>query len=276
MSKVENFINAIAPLAVNEYLSRDKWILPSICIAQAALESGWDLEAKTVFGIKGEGFVATTTEYYDGHKTVIEDSFRLYPDLASSVVGYYDFLRDTPRYEKALNNSDYKDAVDKLIHTTDGQAYATAPNYIETVIAIIEQNNLTRFDVRTTKEEPKLNTPTTATYTVVPGDSYWAIAEKLGDASRFQEIQQLNNGKPLFAGNVIVVPNDMVKAETKTEVKVEPKKDYKEYTVKSGDSFWAIADSEMGDGAKMYQLANYNGLTIGSTIYAGQILKIPN
>lgn len=155
-TKTDNFINAIAPLAVNEYLSRDKWILPSVCIAQAALESGWNLNATSVFGIKGDGFKATTTEYYDGHKTVIEDSFRAYPDLASSVVGYYDFLRDTPRYEKALNNNDYKDAVDKLIHTTDGAPYATAPNYIETVISIIEDFDLTRFDVR---EEPKTQLP---------------------------------------------------------------------------------------------------------------------
>lgn len=272
-TKTDNFINTIAPLAVNEYLSREKWILPSVCIAQAALESGWNLEAKSVFGIKGEGFKATTTEYYNGNKTVIEDNFRAYPDLASSVVGYYDLLRDTPRYEKALNNADYKDTVDKLIHTTDGYPYATAPNYIETVISIIEDFDLTRFDSREVKkpvEEPKYHE-----YVVVRGDSYWAIAEKFGNASRFQEIQKLNGSKPLYAGNIVKVPMDMVKVDVKEEVKTEPKKNYKEYTVKAGDSFWAIADSEMGDGSKMYQLANFNGMTIESTIHKGQVLKIP-
>lgn len=272
-TKTDNFINTIAPLAVNEYLSREVWILPSVCIAQAALESGWNLEAKSVFGIKGEGFKSTTTEYYNGNKTIIEDSFRLYPDLASSVVGYYDFLRDTPRYEKALNNTDYKDTVDKLIHTTDGAPYATAPNYIETVISIIEDFDLTRFDSREVKkpvEEPKYHE-----YVVVRGDSYWAIAEKFGDASRFQEIQELNDSKPLYAGNIVKVPMDMVQTEEKEEVKVETKKDYKEYVVKAGDGFWAIADSEMGDGSKMYQLANFNGMTIESTIHKGQVLKIP-
>lgn len=272
-TKTDNFINAIAPLAVNEYLSREKWILPSVCIAQAALESGWNLQAKSVFGIKGEGFKATTTEYYNGNKTVIEDSFRAYPDLASSVIGYYDFLRDTPRYEKALNNTDYKDTVDKLIHTTDGHPYATAPNYIETVISIIEDFDLTRFDSREVKkpvEESKYHE-----YVVVRGDSYWAIAEKFGNASRFQEIQELNGSKPLYAGNIVKVPMDMVKTDTKEEVKTEPKKNYKEYTVKAGDGFWAIADREMGDGSKMYQLANFNGMTIESTIFTGQVLKIP-
>lgn len=151
--KTDNFINGIAPLAVNEYLSRGKWILPSVCIAQAALESGWNLEAKTLFGIKGEGFKASTTEYYNGHKVEIEASFRDYGGVAGSVVGYYDFLANTPRYAGVINNSNYKDAVDKLIHTVDGLAYATDPDYINKVVSIIEKYNLTRFDVRPSESE---------------------------------------------------------------------------------------------------------------------------
>lgn len=150
--KTDNFIKTVGTLARNEYLSRDVWILPSVCIAQGALESGWNLEASSLFGIKGEGFTATTSEYYNGHYVEIEDSFRSYPNVASAVVGYYDFLRDTPRYANALNNSDYRDAVDKLIHTTDGAPYATDPEYISKVISIIEQYNLTEWDVREDKE----------------------------------------------------------------------------------------------------------------------------
>ena len=146
--KTDNFIRTIGTLARNEYLSRDVWILPSVCIAQGALESGWNLNAKTLFGIKGKGFTATTSEYYNGNKVTIEASFRAYPNVASSVVGYYDFLASTPRYAKALNNYDYKDAVDKLIHTTDGLAYATDPNYISKIVSIIEQYNLTEWDAR--------------------------------------------------------------------------------------------------------------------------------
>ena len=146
--KTNNFISTIGTLARNEYLSREKWILPSVCIAQGALESGWNLNAKTLFGIKGKGFTATTSEYYNGNKVTIEASFRAYPNVASSVVGYYDFLANTPRYAKALNNPNYKDAVDKLIHTTDGLAYATNPNYISKVVSIIEQYNLTKWDKR--------------------------------------------------------------------------------------------------------------------------------
>ena len=154
--KTDDFIKTIGALARNEYMSRDKWILPSVCIAQGALESGWNLNAKTLFGIKGKGFTATTNEYYNGNKVTIEASFRAYPNVASSVVGYYDFLANTPRYAKALNNSDYRDAVDKLIHTTDGLAYATDPNYISKVISIIEQYNLTEWDAREVQPQAQL------------------------------------------------------------------------------------------------------------------------
>ena len=154
--KTDNFINTIGTLARNEYLSREKWILPSVCIAQGALESGWNLNAKTLFGIKGKGFTATTSEYYNGNKVTIEASFRAYPNVASSVVGYYDFLASTSRYAKALNNPNYRDAVDKLIHTTDGLAYATDPNYISKVVSIIEQYNLTAWDAREVQPQPQL------------------------------------------------------------------------------------------------------------------------
>lgn len=171
--KTDNFISTIGTLARNEYLSRNKWILPSVCIAQGALESGWNLNAKTLFGIKGKGFTASTSEYYNGNKVTIEASFRTYPNVASSVVGYYDFLANTPRYANALNNPNYKDAVDKLIHTTDGLAYATDPNYISKVVSIIEQYNLTAWDVR--EVQPQLKPVDTVAREVIAGQ--WGNGE---------------------------------------------------------------------------------------------------
>ena len=167
--KTDNFIKTVGTLARNEYLSRNVWILPSVCIAQGALESGWNLNAKTLFGIKGKGFTATTSEYYNGNKVTIEASFRAYPNIASSVVGYYGFLRDTPRYAKALNNPNYKDAVDKLIHTTDGAPYATDPEYISKVISIIEKYNLTAWDKREVQPQPQLKPIDTVAREVIAG-----------------------------------------------------------------------------------------------------------
>lgn len=158
--KTDKFISVIAPLAINEYLTRDKWVLPSICIAQAALESGWNLEAPTLFGIKGDGIVKATTEYYNGKKETIMASFKAFPSVADAVIGYYDFITGRPRYGRVVNNPDYKSAVHGLIDTLDGASYATDPDYESKVDKIIEQYNLTQYDKRdvsitkdTTKEE---------------------------------------------------------------------------------------------------------------------------
>lgn len=150
MSRQQDFINSVGPLARKEYLSREKWILPSVCIAQAALESGWNLNAKTLFGIKGAGISSLTSEFYNGQWVKIVDSFRYYPNLAASVAGYYDFLAKTPRYANALNEKDYKKAVDGLIHTVDGAPYATDPLYISKVVSVIKEYNLTVWDIADT------------------------------------------------------------------------------------------------------------------------------
>ena len=65
MSKNE-FITTVGTLAMAEKANRSRWVLPSVCIAQAALESGWNLKANTLFGIKGNGKNLKTTEYING------------------------------------------------------------------------------------------------------------------------------------------------------------------------------------------------------------------
>lgn len=145
-TRQEDFIKVVGALARNEYLHRNKWILPSVCIAQGALESGWNLNAKTLFGIKGKGFNSTTHEYVDGEYITVIDSFIEYPNIESAVIAYYDFLCNTPRYANCLNNANYKEVIYNLQHTTDGLAYATDIDYCEKVTSIIEKYNLTEYD----------------------------------------------------------------------------------------------------------------------------------
>jgi len=47
------------------------------------------------------------------------------------------------------------------------------------------------------------------------------------------------------------------------------------YTIKPGDSFWKIAEKELGSGTKMYDLARANNMSILSVIHPGQVLKLP-
>lgn len=270
--KTSNFIKTVGLLARNEYLSRDKWILPSVCIAQAALESGWNLSASSVFGIKGNGFVSTTSEFYNGNYVQIEDSFKSYPDLASSVVGYYDFLRDTERYCNALNNSDYRDTVDKLIHTTDGAPYATDPDYITKIISIIEDFNLVEYDLREeipTVEEVVAEAENVAeivtenvtySYAVQSGDTLSQIACDMGvDLQELADFNGIENVNLIYPGQIINKPSYAPVDAAQT------------YTVQSGDTLSGIAEQF---GTDYQTLAQINNIENPNLIYAGQEIKL--
>lgn len=142
MSKQSDFIKTIASLAQAECKSRKKWVLPSVCIAQAALESGWNLNAKTLFGIKGGGDSLTTTEYINGKYVTTTASFKKYPTLASAVHGYYDLITENKRYSMAVNNNNYQSTIKAIA----SGGYATDPDYANKIISIIQQYKLTDYD----------------------------------------------------------------------------------------------------------------------------------
>lgn len=144
MSKQTDFINAIAPLARAEYLNRQNWVLPSVCIAQAALESGWNTGAKTLFGIKGNGNSLSTVEYLNGKYVNVTATFKAFPNIASAVHGYYDLITGNSRYAGAVNNGDYRSTVQAI----KNGGYATDPNYVGKIVSIIEKYGLTQYDQR--------------------------------------------------------------------------------------------------------------------------------
>lgn len=47
------------------------------------------------------------------------------------------------------------------------------------------------------------------------------------------------------------------------------------YTVRAGDSWWKIAQQQLGNGARSEELAAYNGKTTKSVIHPGDKLKLP-
>ena len=159
--QVEVFISTLSKLAINEYTTRKKngtkWVLPSVCIAQAALETGWGssnimTKANAYFGIKagtnwtGKVYNTKTKECYDGVTfTEIEDCFRAYDSLSDSVKDYYDLITGLSRYNAACNVSDARTCIQAIV---DG-GYATDPNYVIQIMSIINANNLTRYDKET-------------------------------------------------------------------------------------------------------------------------------
>jgi len=73
----------------------------------------------------------------------------------------------------------------------------------------------------------------------------------------------------------------VVKAKTNTVAKTSgssrpvDKSQPKTYTVKPGDSFWRIAQQQLGNGDRYNEVAAANGMTAASIIHPGNILKLP-
>lgn len=266
--KTDDFIRVVSNLARHEYLTRDKWILPSVCISQGALESGWNLDSKMMFGIKGAGKWVDTTEYYNGVETHIKDEFRQYEDVAGCVRGYYDFLRDTPRYINALNNMDPLDTVSKLIHTTDGYPYATDPKYIEKIMKIINDYKLTKYDELILDDKPSEDNG--GQYIVVKGDTLWSIARLFNTTvGEIVALNNIKNPKLIYAGQVFKIPQYVEKPIEPP--KEEPQKVTHIYTVVKGDSLWEISRKF---NTTVDKIATDNGITNTNLIYVGQKLVI--
>ena len=145
---VNNFVNTLAPIVCNEWVKRrrsvQKTISPAVVIAQGGKESGWNLNAATLFGIKGSDVTLDTSEYINGEYVHIKDGFASYPDIAGAVQGYYNLMQ-WDNYDDATSANTVEGELEGLTNDI-GYAYATAPDYYETTLAIINDFGLRVFN----------------------------------------------------------------------------------------------------------------------------------
>lgn len=154
MTKTE-FLQTIAPLVVAENKKRGNPLFSSVVIAQAICESGWGqskimMKANAIFGIKatsnwkGKVYNANTQECYDGVSyTNITACFRAYDSLAESIADYFDLILGLSRYQVAINTLSPLECITAI----KNGGYATGPTYINTIMSIINTNDLTKYDV---------------------------------------------------------------------------------------------------------------------------------
>lgn len=127
---------------------------------------------------------------------------------------------------------------------------------------------------KTTAEET--TSVTASTYTVVKGDTLWAIAAKLlGNGTRYKELMALNSltSTVIHAGQVLVLSGA---SDAESEDGTVASTDTSEitYTVVKGDTLWKIAKTYLGSGPKYKEIMALNELA-STTIRVGQVLKIP-
>lgn len=203
---VNVFFNNLAPLVVNEYIRRkgQKRLYPSTVLAMAALESGYNLKAETLFGIKGDGKILDTTEYIDGEYVNVKDSFKSYPSLAASVQGLYDLMQ-WDNYDIATSCTDYEEECIMV----QACGYATDPEYSDKLINIVNTYQLAMFNYidEPVEEEPFI-------YTVQAGDTLWRIVRNYynfdNDIDIYNKVQEVVKNNNIEDANMIY-PNQEIK-----------------------------------------------------------------
>lgn len=161
---------------------------------------------------------------------------------------------------------------DGIVHIVQSgdTLYKIANQYGVTVAEIIELNNLgtTVLTIGQKLLIPNKSTDTTTTYTVKSGDSLWKIANQFGVT--VDDIISSNNlsSTTLQIGQVLTIPTGITTPPTPTPPSTD---NYINYTVKSGDSLWLIANkyNTTVDAIKRLNNLTSNNLSIG------QVLKVP-
>lgn len=206
----EDYIEKVAKIAVDLYKTTK--ILPSVVIAQCCLETGYGLgsgskslvERNNLLGMKsslinktwsdfsvwnGTSFVKLTPEYYNGKLTYINDSFRIYTDYRNCIEDYEMFLT----HVKNESGYKYRDVVGmtnpKAVITIISQrGYSTSPYYISSIMKLIKENNLTKYDVLAGVSVPDehMDIPTVSV-------SYYRVAKAYKDGKYIEQLGAYTN-----------------------------------------------------------------------------------
>lgn len=133
-------------------------LLPSLCIAQACLESAYGTSelayyANNLFGIKqGSGWTggvySKQTQEWDGSKYIIINApFRKYATMVACVEDYIAKLTGMDRYKNLVGCTDIATACKYILE--DG--WATYPTYTDSLMSIVKLYNLTQYDPQKTE-----------------------------------------------------------------------------------------------------------------------------
>ena len=260
MEKSE-FIPTIAPLVVAENNKRGKPLYPSVVIAQAICESNWGqskimMNANAIFGIKatsswkGKIYNANTNEFVNNgseYKYInIMACFRAYNSLAESISDYFDLITGLDRYKKAVHTQSPLECITAI----KNGGYATSPTYINTIMSIINSNNLTKYD---DVEDVENSVDNSTNIDAIARD---VIAGKYGNG----------NERKNKLGNLYEEVQKRVNEILKNNVSKETI-----YTVKSGDTLSGIAQKYK---TTYQKIASDNNIKNPNLIFPGQKLVI--
>lgn len=193
----EKFIQKVAE-KVRKYAPLYGIEVHSPIIAQAIIESGWGssvLASKynNYFGLKcgsswngGSVNMHTQEEYQPGVMTNIRDNFRTFEDFDAGIRGYFEFINYS-RYSNLKGVTNPREYCEKI--KSDG--YATSSSYVDNLMRIIQENNLTRFD---NSDEPQTDVDIeNLAHRVIRGEFGCGEERKVLLGGNYEKVQQRVN-----------------------------------------------------------------------------------
>ena len=179
----------------------------------------------------------------------------------------------------AVNNTD-RDAEGNWV----GYNYATAPDYYETTLAIINDFGLRVFNdyvwsvVNEADDTEDIEQPSEELDENVI-DAIYRGEYGNGDERRQKlEAAGYNYADYQAAMEAKYYPKDDTPVESEEELAEETPQDAEERVavVEPGGSFCQIAKDYLGDEGRAAELAEYNNMTLDTMLYAGMELRLPN
>ena len=268
----EEYILKYAGLAMEEMLRTG--IPASITLAQGCLESDngnsrLARDAKNHFGIKCHDWEGRKIRHDDDERN---ECFRKYRSEKESYLDHSDFLTGKNRYAFLfeLQPDDYKGWARGLKEA----GYATSSSYATLLIAIIEENELYRYDQQVidriiAEGEPGQGTlPASDGRTILTnnrveyiiiksGDSYESLRDELklypGEIYWYNDIPR---GHPLDSGMVIYLQPKRCRAEKGNNIHV----------LSEGEDMWTVSQFYA---VKLKRLYRMNTIPVGSEVEPG-------
>jgi len=144
----QDFLDQLVPAA--QACQRASGIPASFTLAQAALESSWGAKApgNNLYGIKADSSWAGPVTAFNTHEVVNGVSvpmvckFRAYRTWGECLADRANFFRRNPRYAACFKET----TGHGWARAVAAAGYATDPHYADSLIAVMDGRNMTRFD----------------------------------------------------------------------------------------------------------------------------------
>ncbi len=294
------YIDKYHELAIKQ--QQEHGIPASITLAQGILESGAGqgrlaVRANNHFGIKCHDWNGARIYHNDDKR---RECFRRYRRVLDSYEDHSDFLKSRSRYASLfeLDPTDYKG----WAHGLKKAGYATDPAYAYKLIALIDEYELHRFDLMTTRDTRRnsrlarqrkgqtvqvvsiaeqalsATTPTgkVSAYTLHPtsrmnglryvvarpGDTYGSIADEFGLSEK--NVAKYNDMSP----EAKPAPGERVYLQKK---KRKAPRQFATHVIQQGESLYGIAQYY---GIRLVNLYDLNGLPYDAKAQIGQVLRL--